>query len=219
MTPDLVNYPLQDMIPKQKKITGCLLALALVKLSSPAVVHAYTAEDVTQMTLLDSGGGATIDGDVNHSQDAGTGIITKTGDGGIISNVSGELNLLSFTIGSGAGGVTYQAGDFISGVAPTTVIENGAGSGPATVGYVLQPADYLTATTNGRTTSNNSGFFAGSTDSNGDLVNGASYLTSGERGLSFSTSLNYRPSSDGNELDMALVAFKLDLDDFNIGGG
>jgi hypothetical protein len=173
--------------------------LPLIWLGSTIIASAYTAETISEMELLDSGGGATIDSNANHSQDATTGIITKTGNGGTISHVSGELNLLSFTISTGTGNTTYKASEFISGVTPNTIIENGSGTGPATVAYVLQPADYLTKTSNGgtgRTTANNSGFFAGTTDANGDLANGADYLISGERGLSYSTALNYRATVD-----------------------
>ena len=54
---------------------------------------------IDSISVVDSGSTATIDMNLNHSQDIGTGIITKTGDGGAISNISGDLNLLTFSSG------------------------------------------------------------------------------------------------------------------------
>jgi len=181
------------------KVSAIFKSITILSISMAGIAHAATVLPISEMTLLDSGGTATINSNANHSQDSVTGVITKTGNGGKISHVSGELNLQSFTIA----GTNYNANQFVSGVSPDTVI------GTDKLAYVLQPADFLDLPP-GRTINNNSGFFAGSTDANGDLVNGADYLVSGERGLSYSTVLNYRPGDDNHQTLSFPLSFKTD---------
>lgn len=133
--------------------------------------HAVTVFAIDEITVKDSGGTAQL-GIYPLTPEIS---LTKNGTS-LIDNISGDLNLQSFEIN----GTQYNANEFVSGVGPSALITN------QLVGTVLQPGAY-----------SGSGFYLGETNANdGSLINAAPYLTSGERGLSFSTALNYRANFD-----------------------
>lgn len=97
-----------------------------------------------------------------------------------ITNIQGDLNLQSFRIGS----TTYQTNDYVSGIGANTTLTS------AEIGYLIQPGTFLNE-------GNSIEFYGGTTTSAPPAIDDAvSYLTSGERGLSFSTGLNFRANHD-----------------------
>jgi hypothetical protein len=104
--------------------------------------------------------------------DAGNnnGDVTLSKDGNTVITTEGDVNLVNFVIGS----TTYNAGDFISGVGTESNITS------SDIGAVIQ---HSTATSDG-------------TLAYGSPSDLSEYITRGERGLSFSSALNFTASGD-----------------------
>lgn len=106
---------------------------------------------------------------VNDSGNS-NGAITINKNGSTVVSTDGDVNLVNFKVGA----TTYNAGDFISGVGTKSNIAS------SDIGAVIQ---YSSATADGT-------LAYGSPDDLSD------YLTQGERGLSFSSALNFTASGD-----------------------
>lgn len=131
---------------------------------------------ITQLVVNDSGNAV---GDVTLSPAA---YIAGNTINGSTLDTTGDLNLVSF-IGDGT---NYSASAFISGVGTSTVINS------STLDAVIQPNAHLAS---GATPT----FYTGSAS------NVASYLTAGERGLSFSTGLNFKGADDPAVLSIPMT--------------
>ncbi|MFC5050903.1 PEP-CTERM sorting domain-containing protein [Rubritalea spongiae] len=119
---------------------------------------------------------------VNDSGNPGNVALTNGGSTQITT--SGDLNLVNFTVGSST---TYLATDFISGIGTNRDITS------SNVAGVIQ-----------NSTATSDGSLAHGTPS--DL---STYLTQGERGLAFSSALNYTTSDDPGTITFDL-SFKSD---------
>ncbi|MGB0993037.1 MAG: PEP-CTERM sorting domain-containing protein [Akkermansiaceae bacterium] len=126
---------------------------------------------------------------IDDSGDSAGAITLAKDQTAITTDTIKDLNLVNFTVGS----TTYNSSDFVSGVGVQTSLTKDD------ISSVIQP--------NGHQDSSDA--------PNPDLYVGdpndlSGYLTSGERGLSFSTGLNFRPAADSNAILSIAMSFNSD---------
>ncbi|GEM_PF-3715697 len=127
---------------------------------------AALALDITNIVIQDSG-------------DSSIHAITA-GSSGNVGTVTGDLNLTSFTVG----GTVHNTSGYVSGVGTATNLTS------SNLGRVIQPGEFIDE-------GDANAFYTGTTvNAPPALDNAGAYLVSGERGLSFSTALNFQADSD-----------------------